>query len=314
MKGKVILTVAEAEDREKWLAVRNSGIGGSDAAVIVGKNPWKSAFELWTEKTGKVEPDDLSDNEAVYWGTVLEDLVAKRFEEVTGKKVRRCGTMAHDDYPYMLANVDRLVNGERAGLEIKTANGFKAKAWEGDEIPDAYYLQCQWYLFVTGLEKWYIACLIGGQRFVWKEIPRNEDDIKALRNAAQFFWEVNVQTNVAPDLDGSDGTTEALGAMYNKPIDSSVVNLPSAAQAAIETLDQLAVTEKIIAEQKAQAQNVLKAQLGNFETGLFQNRKVTWKMTKGSTTVDSKKLQAEYPEAYAACMKVGKGSRTFKLY
>ena len=170
MKGKLIMTVEQAADRVAWERVRNSGIGGSDVACIMGLNPWKSAYALYAEKHGDVEAEDLSNNEFVYWGTVLEQVVADRFCELTGKKVRKCGTLQDESYEFMLANVDRLVVGENAGLECKTANGFKASEWDGDCLPDSYYCQCQWYMMVTGCEKWYIACLIGGNHFVWKEI------------------------------------------------------------------------------------------------------------------------------------------------
>ena len=156
---------------------------------------------MWQEKTGQGEPEDLSDNEYVYWGTVLEQAVADRFTELTGLKVKKCGTLQSLDCPFMIANVDRLVVGENAGLECKTANGFKAKEWEGDNVPDGYYLQCQHYMAVTGCEKWYIACLIGGNHFVWKEIPRNEEDITALIEAEKAFWEDNVQGGIMPDVE-----------------------------------------------------------------------------------------------------------------
>ena len=203
MNTKLIMTVEEMQDRKKWEAMRNIGIGGSDASTIAGINRWKSPYQLWLEKTGQVEPEDISDNEYVYWGTVLEQLVADRFCELTGKKVRKCGMMQSLTHEFMLANVDRLVVGENAGLECKTANGFKAKEWEGDNVPDGYYLQCQHYMAVTGCEKWYIACLIGGNHFVWKEIPRNEEDIAALIEAEGAFWEDNVKGGIMPDVDGS---------------------------------------------------------------------------------------------------------------
>ena len=107
MKGKLIMTVEQAADRVAWERVRNSGIGGSDIACIMGLNPWKSAYALYAEKHGDVEPEDLSNNEFVYWGTVLEQVVADRFCELTGKKVRKCGTLQDESYDFMLANVDR---------------------------------------------------------------------------------------------------------------------------------------------------------------------------------------------------------------
>lgn len=197
--AKLIMTVEEMQNRSKWLKMRKAGIGGSEAAAIVGLNPWKSAFQLWMEKTGQVEPEDLSDNEYVYWGNVLEQAVADRFCELTGKKVQRRGMLQDDEYPYMLASVDRMVVGENAGLECKTTNAFNSKVWADDELPDSYYIQCQWYMMVTGCEKWYIAVLIGGNKFIWKEVPRNAADIEALRKAAVDFWSMVITNTMPPD-------------------------------------------------------------------------------------------------------------------
>ncbi|WP_337521066.1 lambda-exonuclease family protein, partial [Mitsuokella jalaludinii] len=166
--AKMIMTVAEMADRDAWLKMRTQGIGGSDAGTIVGLNPWKSKYELWLEKTGQVVPEDISNREPVYWGNRLEDIVAQEFTRQTGKKVRRHGMVQDEAHPFLFANVDRMVAGEKAGLECKTANGFKASLWEGDEVPASYYCQCQHYMLVTGLPVWYIACLVGGQHYVYK--------------------------------------------------------------------------------------------------------------------------------------------------
>lgn len=146
----LILSVKDAEDHEKWLKTRDLGIGGSDAAVIMGMNSYKSTYQLWMEKTGQVEPPDLSDNQYVYWGTKNESNIADWFQEETGKKVKRLGTLQSREYPFMLANVDRTVIGENAGLEIKTAGVSQYRKWKDDEIPDAYYCQCLHYMAVTG--------------------------------------------------------------------------------------------------------------------------------------------------------------------
>lgn len=87
----LILSVKDAEDHEKWLKTRDLGIGGSDAAVIMGMNSYKSPYQLWMEKTGQVEPPDLSDNQYVYWGTKNEGNIADWFQEETGKKVKTPG-------------------------------------------------------------------------------------------------------------------------------------------------------------------------------------------------------------------------------
>ena len=102
MKGKLVMTVTDMEDHDKWLKMRNKGIGGSEAAVIVGMNRWKSPFQLWLEKTGEVEPEDLSNNEFIYWGNVLEQVVADRFAELTGKRVTKRGMLQDEEVPYFL--------------------------------------------------------------------------------------------------------------------------------------------------------------------------------------------------------------------
>lgn len=315
MQGKLIMSVADIRQdngRAKWEALRIKSIGGSDAACILGMNPWKSAYALWAEKTGLVMPEDISDNEYVYWGTVLEDVVANRFCELTGKKVRRVGMLADNEFDFMTANIDRSVEGENAGLECKTANGFKAAAWEGDEVPDAYYIQCQWYMMITGCEKWYIACLIGGNHFVWKEIPRNEEDIKAMREKAIDFWN-KVQNKVPPEVDGSESTSDTINKLHPVAEDNSIMYLPGRAGECIARLDQLAVTEKLIKEEKEKLQNEIKNMLGDVEQGAWEDRKVSWKNQAGRTTIDSKRLMAELPDIYKAYAKVGKPTRVFRL-
>src|SRR5690606_3541619 len=113
MQAKVLVSTNDL-NRDEWLHARAKGIGGSDASVILGLNKWKTPFELWLEKTGQVIPES-SQSEAAYWGTVMEDIVAKEFETRTGKKVRRRNaTFQHPKYPFLIANVDRLVVGEKA--------------------------------------------------------------------------------------------------------------------------------------------------------------------------------------------------------
>lgn len=313
MKGKLILTVEQAEaDRKIWEQVRNNGIGGSDVSVIMGLNPWKSAYALYMEKSGQVEPDDLSENEYVYWGTVLEAAVANRFTELTGKKVRKCGTLQDDEYPYMLANVDRLVVGEEAGLECKTASTYKKDEWEGENVPDAYYCQCQWYMMVTGFNVWYIACLIGGNHFEHKAIPRNEKFIQEMRAAVVEFWE-NMQNGIAPEIDGSESTSEAMRKQYGDVDNENTVMLPSTCNALITRYDELKATKKVLELQMDEVANSLKAMLGKNQVGLFNDRQVVWKTTAGRTTIDSKALKKEMPEIYAKYAKVGKPSRRFDV-
>lgn len=129
--------------REEWVQSRRESIGGSDAATVLGLNPYSSPYALWAEKTGAIEPEDISGKEAVRLGVFLEPYVAQRFSEVTDKKVRRENyILKNSDYPWAHANVDRLVVGEKAGLECKTTSALNLKKFKGGEYPANYYCQC----------------------------------------------------------------------------------------------------------------------------------------------------------------------------
>lgn len=202
-------------NEEAWVEARKGSIGGSDAAAIVGLNPWKSAYALWAEKSGKIEPEDISMKEAVRLGHELEGYVAKRFTEITGKKVRRENyILKNTDYPWAHANVDRLVIGEKAGLECKTTSALSLSKFKNGEYPANYYVQCVHYLAVTGLERWYLCVLIGNQEVKVFTIERDEDEIAALMDAEQEFW-AQVDDGIAPLPDGSDSSSKAIAALYD---------------------------------------------------------------------------------------------------
>ena len=309
--AKLVMTVEQMENRGAWLDARKKGIGGSDAGVIVGLNKWKSPFTLWLEKTGQAEEEDLSDNEYVYWGNVLEETVAREFTIRTGKKVRRCGLLQHEEIPFLLASVDRLVVGENAGLECKTANGFAAKEWDGDNVPDSYYVQCQHYMLVTGAERWYIAALIGGNRFVMQTIERNEEEINALLQAETEFWR-KVTEKEMPDVDGTKDCSEALAEKFKGG--APAITLPSSADKVFEEIDTLSDTAAGILAQIEEKKNQLRVMLGDAEAGTTPNgRKVSWKTQAGRITVDSKRLKAERPDVYAQYSKQGMPTRVFKI-
>lgn len=308
-----VMTSAEiAEDRDRWLAERKKGIGGSDAASVLGLNKWTSAYTLWTHKTGKVEPEDISDKEAVYFGTILEDVVAQEFTKRTGKKVRRQGMIRNIEYPFMLADVDRVVVGENAIVECKTASAFKKEEWIDDNIPDSYYVQVQHYMMVGGYQKCYICCLLGGNHFIMKEVLRSDAEIQTLREAEINFWNVNVMQDVMPDVDGSESTKDTLSEQYQSS-NGLAIALPAAANDLITRRDQLVATQDAIKQEMEGIDNQLRAMLGEYKQGEINGRKVTWAEQKGRTTIDSKALQAAYPEIYQQFAKVGKPSRRFSV-
>ena len=311
----LILSVKDAEDHEKWLKTRDLGIGGSDAAVIMGMNSYKSPYQLWMEKTGQVEPPNLSGNQYVYWGTKNEANIADWFQEETGKKVKRLGTLQSREYPFMLANVDRTVIGENAGLEIKTAGVSQYRKWKDDELPDAYYCQCLHYMAVTGADYWYIAVLLGGNEAKWKRIERNDEDIKTLIAAEKEFWSL-VQTHTAPTIDGSVSCAQALADRYHGE-DKTIVLPDDAAQ----IIDDLRGDKEILEQLKAQItfrENQLKDMLGEAEIGTVGDYRVTWKTTNPRETCSLSKLKKAAPDIYQTLrdkgfISIGKASRRFAI-
>lgn len=278
--------------REEWLKARQSGVGGSDAGTILGVNKWKSKTQLFFEKTNPTLKQEI-DNEFIYWGNVLEDVVAKEFERRTGKKVRKYNKMLrHPEHDFMLANLDRVVVGEKALLECKTTSQYNIDQWKDDEVPANYLCQVQHYLAVTGFDKAYIAVLCGGNQFIWKEIPRDNELIEIIINAEKEFWYDHVLMDDIPEMDGSDSTKEFLNHMY-KDIDESEIQLGSDVEILLKGLEQVKAEEKQLKELKTKYENQLKDKLGHHIVGSTVNYLITWK-PQVKKTLDSKKLKEVY--------------------
>lgn len=313
----LILSVKDAEDHQKWLEARAIGIGGSDAAVIMGMNPYKSPYQLWLEKTGQAEAPDLSHVQAVYWGSKNEANIADWFQEETGKRVKRLGTLRSREYPFMLANVDRTVVGENAGLEIKTAGVSQYRKWKDDEIPDAYYCQCLHYMAVTGAAYWYIAVLLGGNEAKWKRIERNEEDIQHLIMAETDFWKL-VEARTPPPVDGSDSCAAALSAQYKGGDPNYSIILPPDIDGVIESLEDDKAIMDALKKQITEKENRLKALLGNAEEGTTDHYRVLWKTQAGRSSVPLAKIKKQTPYIYQlleekGCITIGKPSRRFSI-
>lgn len=281
----------------EWLKSRQVGIGGSDAGAVLGVNKWRTPFQVYMDKVEPIESID-EQSEAAYWGTTLEDVVAKEFAKRTGKKVRRNNKLLqHKKYPFMTANLDREVVGEKALLECKTVNAFGSKDWEGEEIPASYLVQVMHYMAVTGHEKAYVACLIGGQKFIWKEVPRDEELINIIIQTEKAFWENHVLKKIPPALDGSSAAEKYLNEKYKDTDPALSINLKSEYNSRIKELIQIKSTIKELNAQVKEIENNIKNELGEAEKGYTQEHEVIWKQIT-SNRVDTKLLKKEYPDIY----------------
>ncbi len=292
--------------RDEWLDARRAGIGGSDVGAIMGFNQYKSAYQVFLEKTGQYHEE--IDNEAVYFGNALEDFVAQEFAKRTGKKVRRLNKMlVHPEHDFMLANLDRVVVGERAVLECKTASEYVKEAWEGEEIPASYLCQVHHYLAVTGFEKAYIAVLVGGNKFIWKEIERDEEFIQILIDREKNFWENHVLKDEAPPIDGSEATNDLIKKMYPQD-DGTAIMLTKDDDVLLDAIDSISSEIKELEQQKKEYENQLKLKLENATEGHSQRHKVTFK-TVVSNRVDSKRLKVDAPDIYDKFIKPSSSRR-----
>lgn len=299
---------ANEATHDEWLAFRRNGIGGSDMAALLGLNKWRSVLDVWLDKTGQTEPD-TEGNRFTYWGIKLEALVADEFALQTGYKVRNNNfTLQSDEHPWMLANIDREIVGVDAGLECKTASAYKRDEWEGDSVPDAYYIQCQHYMAVTGKSSWWIACLLGGNDFVYKEIPRNQEVIDAIIAQGEVFWNEFVIPKVMPATDGSKACTEAIRSMF-KPEEGTSIDLPDTADLYFKQYFDAKEREDTAKEEKTAAQNALRLMLGNNQSGICGTHTVKYsKSSKAKPKFNEKAFADEWPDLYTMFLEEGKAN------
>lgn len=297
----------KTENREEWKALRKQYIGGSDAACVVGLNPFASAFSLWAEKVGKTP--EFEGNLATEVGTFLEEFVAKKFEKETGKTVRRCNlSLVNDAYPWAIANVDRLIVGEDAGLEIKTTSELNTKNFKNGEYPGNYYCQCVHYLAVTGKARWYLAVLIGNREFKIFTIERDEDEIKALMDAEREFWNSYVLPKKTPPVDGHSATGEAIKKLFDIE-DADNVDLSGFGDMFRQ---RKALNDQIrsLKSELDSIDNQVKVAMGSASKGFCGRFTVSWK-TQNTSGLDRDRIKADFPEIDLS--KYASQSRIFRV-
>ena len=303
--------------RELWLDVRKQGIGSSDAAAAVGLNPYKSQLELWLEKTSQdanlPKPDPLDETSPLYWGTLLEPIVAAHYTKRTGNRVRRINAvLQHPEAPWMLANLDREVVGipDVQILECKTAGMNGARLWK-DGVPEYIQLQVMHQLAVTGKQTADVAVLICGQELQIHRIQRDETMIRQLMDLERQFWDW-VETRTAPPADGSDSADVALRALY--PQDSGQT-LDLSGDLVMEAVfsDLLAVRQTLTTQTalEAQLKQSIQQRMGDAAKVLFESGAVTWKRSKDGSTLDTARLLLDQPELLQCYTLTKPGSRRF---
>jgi len=296
--------------REQWLELRKKGIGGSDSAAIVGLDRYRSPFDVYADKLG-LKPE-IPDNEAMRQGRDLEQYVAERFMEATGKRVRRRNAMLqHPEYPFMIADIDRWVVGENAGFEAKTTSVLNRAKFSQGEFPPRYYVQCMHYMAVTGAERWYLAVLVLNKSFHVFTIERDEAEINALIEAEKDFWENHVLKKIPPAPDGSESTSDLIKQLFPEAREAAEIAL-FGYEGKIQQYLELDTKVKELECERDKLKQELQLAMADAEIGRAQGYVVEWK-NQVRQSLDTKKLKSEHAEIYEKYLKPAQTVRMFKI-
>lgn len=294
-------------DRAAWLAERRSGIGGSDAAAVIGLSRWKTPLDVYLEKRGEAPERETSP--AMFWGTTLEPVIRDVYAEQTGRVVRvPTVVLRHSAYPWMLGTIDGVTDDKRL-VEIKTTRS--ADGWGDpgtDQIPEAYLVQVQHYLTVTALSVADVAVLIGGSDFRVYEVPADPELQEMLTEQEAAFWR-RVVEGIPPDpVTLADARRRFPCSLAREVVASGVVKI---------AVSRLRVVREQIKSLESEADalqaDVCKA-MADADT-LTDGRSVlaTWKSGKPTARLDTTALKAAHPEIVAAFTRAGESSRRFLL-
>ena len=304
------------ENKQEWLRERKNYLGGSDLGAICGLSPYRTALDVYLDKTSNDISEDT--NAAMRWGTLLEDIIAKEYAQVTGYDVEiEPNTIYHSEHKFLGANidrwVDRWVNNGTYILECKTAGFTKAKEWGDsgtDQIPEPYLIQVAYYAAICNVSKVDIAVLIGGQDFRIYTYNRNKDLEDKIIKIGINFWHNHIEKRIPPKCVNTKDTFNLFPQSHNCEIvaESNIMEKWEQLKAAKEEESKIAYT---IEKLKTDIQEFMK----DYDVLIDNQGNViaTWKNTTPRSLVNVNKLKEMFKDAYEQCLNSGKQSRMFLI-
>ncbi|MEM0953326.1 MAG: YqaJ viral recombinase family protein [Pseudomonadota bacterium] len=330
------------------LQERRTGIGGSDIAAVLGLSPYQTPLDVYRDKLGLAEDEDLSGKAPIEWGNRLEDVVAAKFADETklGSRVqRRSKGYVHGEHPILKGNIDRAITGTvfgglKAGLECKTADKWAARdlwgkgstfEWsdEGelllvesdDQVPDWYRMQCAHYQAITGADVWFLSVLIGGNDFRTYTIFRDEELEALMIEQALLFWNEHVLAQVPP----APVNQRDLESLYPRnELDETVADA--------ETVQAVADLKELTLQVKALEAKIDGVTVGGTKVGGLKNKVreaigshaellldpegkpiATWKNQRSSKRFDEQAFKAAHPKLYREFSVEREGSRVLLI-
>ena len=288
-------------DTKEWLEGRQCGIGGSEAGIVLGLNPWKSRLELWDEKVNKTRRLDPDAEIRLKLGNILEPFIAEQYSKETGRKLEIREQKIHPIYPFLLGNIDREIvdasDGRGPGiLEIKTKGAFTD--WD-DEIPMYYQAQLQHYLAIYGYRWGSFGVLdLGRMKLSVVDIDRDDEFISKMIKEEIEFWKL-VTDRLLPDVGKSISCQEFLREKYkiSENITIDLTENEDATKWAI-MLKEAKEGIKTAEELETEAKNHLMSIMGNAEKGIGGNFTITWKSPKDKEVFNLEKFKIDHPNIY----------------
>lgn len=300
------------KDRTDWLMDRTAGVGSSEAASVLGVNPWQSAFQLWQVKTGKIKPAEDETNLRLSVGHDLENRVAATFEAVNGFAVRQDTAgdwIAYNpDKPYFRVSPDRLYTSDGITdgiLEIKTT----VRDINPDDIPMNYFCQVQYQMAVMGIDVAYLSWInmltMGAnfQGYGQVRIERNAEFCDFLLGKVEDFWLNNVKRGIPPE----PTTAAEVAALFPHSKDKSV-EITDAIHSDLATLGDLQAQVKALQTQIDGVKDRICTAFGDADKLVMTAEDgkstvfATYK-TQTATRVDTAKLKRDFPDIYSQVTK-----------
>lgn len=308
-----------AISRESWLKERCKGIGGSDAAAVLGLSRYKSPLEVYLNKIG--EGIEVESTERMQWGLKLERLILDEYGARTGYDTQHNANQEisiHEKYDWFICTCDGWAYKpfeEKGVIECKNIDKWSASEWQDGHVPDEYLIQLQHNVGVTGCT-WGVLCvLIGGNEWRYYEFDRDDELIALIIEKERAFWFDNVLARVPPDATGA--SLEVLGKLYKHSNETSITLRDNAVgEAILSYLDAKAHVDDYT-KRKEDAESVIKAAMQDAGQGIYYDGEkaysVSWSDVKGRLSFDTKRLEAEKPEIFKQYSYIGQGYRRFQV-
>jgi putative phage-type endonuclease len=294
--------VAISEEKESYLSSRQGGIGGTDAAAILGISPWKRPIQIYEGKINPGAQPEL-DKELLWWGSALEPIVRGRYAERFGvditapaalasifpnSKPWRDSTLVIGRESWMLGAPDGWIASVNSGLEVKCSSR-RSDEWgiEGsDEVPAHYLVQVAWYQAVCEAQGWNFAVLFSGNTLEQFRIRRDMDLERDMIEVCRSFWFDNVLKHVEPDIDESESYGRYLARKFSLNTGAIIKDPgPEIIDWTVKMKDA-EDAEKQAAADKQLANNHLRALIGDAQKAITPMGSVGWVRPKedGVTT------------------------------